>query len=394
MRRLITDNQPDRNNRGDTIIEVLIAIAIAAFAIGISYATANRSLDQAISAREHNEALNVLENQLTDLRYRLKHQAASAAPFESTFGNSNPNHHYCLNDDSTGPDDTTYPWGPIVNGSITVNSALGPPTYNAKCNIQRTSGGLAEAAVYWVDIATSPSGLSESPTLYHITVRWNKLGGGTSQASLFYKLNGGTATTLGAATQSGGSILPSGTTTLTTNLAVMQWKGYNDPPNLVGYANGISFLNCTFKPLGVGDNCPRYRGTYNCQNTVLGTNFADPSPNAGKWDPNETCSLYSVTWQIPVDESLLKTVDFAFTNDHWDFSQPGGGRDNNIIVWDTDIPSPPVLYFGNYCQVNPSPTIPQSGTRLTDTNVLPLFWGGVTAHMYVDSNPPDGAQCT
>jgi type II secretory pathway pseudopilin PulG len=193
------------NSSGDTIVEVMIALAIAAFAIGISYATASRSLDQAISAREHNEALNIMENQLTDLR--LRYQKTPASTFESTYGNANTNHHYCLNDDSTGPNDTVHQWTPIFNNNITVNS-LGPPNYNSLCNIQRTTQGALEGAIYWLDISTSPSGAQNSPTLFHVSVRWARLGGGISQANLFYKLDGSTAGVLAAATQNT-NILPS-----------------------------------------------------------------------------------------------------------------------------------------------------------------------------------------
>src|SRR5205814_634877 len=58
--------------RGDTIVEVLMAIAIAAFAIGTCYAIANRSLQHAISARERNEAVNLMEDQIANLKVRYK----------------------------------------------------------------------------------------------------------------------------------------------------------------------------------------------------------------------------------------------------------------------------------------------------------------------------------
>ena len=188
--------------RGDTIIEVLFAIAIAAFAIGISYATAQRSLQQAITSREHNEALDLLENQIANLQLRFN-QTPDQNTFETQFGNSNSQHHFCLDDNSKNAGDTNQ-WTPYFNGSITVNGPLGSPPYAAAC--VRPSGG---GATYYVDIETSASTASKSPTLYHLTARWDKIGGGTNQASLFYHLDGAATATLGAATGGGGgSILP------------------------------------------------------------------------------------------------------------------------------------------------------------------------------------------
>jgi Tfp pilus assembly protein PilV len=194
---------------GDTIVEVLIAIAIAAFAIGLSYATAQRSLQQSITAREHNEALNVMENQIADLKIRFQQDSTN---FNTNFANKN---HFCLDDSPAGQLAAYQNWD---DSRFTENSPLAtstspdqshPYNYNTstKQGCQRGTDVL-----YYVDIATSPSSASKDPTLYHITVRWEKIGGGqVNQAGLDYKLNGSFVRTLAAQTQNppGGSILPS-----------------------------------------------------------------------------------------------------------------------------------------------------------------------------------------
>lgn len=61
-----------RLQAGDTIVEVLIVLAILGLAFTISYATANHSLLASRTAEEHSEALQVLDSQVELLR-----QAAS-----------------------------------------------------------------------------------------------------------------------------------------------------------------------------------------------------------------------------------------------------------------------------------------------------------------------------
>jgi type II secretory pathway pseudopilin PulG len=190
--------------RGDTIVEVLIAIAIAGFAIGISYATAQRSLDQAISAREHNEALNILENQATDLQVRF--QAYASDPTGNSYNSifANPGMDYCLDDSATKIGDTG--WSPYDNlsgidtSSIdTAKLASNSPPVTSKpyrlvpsagpqtgCQEQRPGDG----AIYYINIhTTNPNPTGVNSTLYYITVRWARLGGGVNRASLYYKLN-------------------------------------------------------------------------------------------------------------------------------------------------------------------------------------------------------------
>lgn len=177
-----------RIERGDTIVEVLIAIAIAGFAVGISYATSERSLQQAITAKEHNEALNLIENQISDLQIRYQ-RASSPSSFESEFGYTNPNHHYCLNDSSTGPNDKTYPWAPYYN-NFSKSSALASPPYadnSSHTACVRPGSGFS----YYLDIAVSQTTSTNSPSLFQVIARWERIGGGqTNQASIYYKPDG------------------------------------------------------------------------------------------------------------------------------------------------------------------------------------------------------------
>lgn len=62
------------NNSGDTIVEVLIVLAILGIAIAISFATANGGVQQARNAEEHSEALGIISSQIEELRDALANQ--------------------------------------------------------------------------------------------------------------------------------------------------------------------------------------------------------------------------------------------------------------------------------------------------------------------------------
>lgn len=53
-----------KNNRGDTIVEVMIVLAVLGLAIGISYSTANRSLLNARQAQENSRATELARSQV------------------------------------------------------------------------------------------------------------------------------------------------------------------------------------------------------------------------------------------------------------------------------------------------------------------------------------------
>lgn len=55
------------NQAGDTIVEVMVVLAVLGLAIGISYATANRSLFNARQAQENSQATTVAQSQVEQL---------------------------------------------------------------------------------------------------------------------------------------------------------------------------------------------------------------------------------------------------------------------------------------------------------------------------------------
>ncbi len=82
--------QLERKQAGDTIVEVLIAIAISAIVLSAAYVASTRASAQNRAAIERGEALGVAQTQLE----RLKKQAVDPTPSY----NADTTSSYCLDD--------------------------------------------------------------------------------------------------------------------------------------------------------------------------------------------------------------------------------------------------------------------------------------------------------
>lgn len=178
----------NKNRKGETIVEVLLAIAVAAFALGTSYAIANKSLQKSISARERNESTNIVQSQISALKVR--EQQTDTAAFNSNFVSTSllPANwlHFCL--DTAATDKTAANWLPIHNtGQVTATTALstsGNPSYAKGC----TYPGSTTFYIDIVAMATPDSIASTPPTVYQINVRWAGVGNNNNnQVSVYYR---------------------------------------------------------------------------------------------------------------------------------------------------------------------------------------------------------------
>lgn len=136
MKRFIKTGQ-----RGDTIVEVLIAVAVIGFILSVSYAVANRSTQNVRKAHERSEALKFSEAQLEKLKLHLGR------------GNTWQNNAVCILDDDSVSTDAN------------------------QCRI-----GDGNRYALSID--------EPSPNLYNITTTWEKVGGGTNEVlSMFYRIH-------------------------------------------------------------------------------------------------------------------------------------------------------------------------------------------------------------
>jgi prepilin-type N-terminal cleavage/methylation domain-containing protein len=144
--------------RGDTIVEVMIVLAVLGLAISISYATANRSLLNARQAQENSEATRLAQSQAELLRSQDGNDSIYVA------GN-NP---YCMNGSSVA--------------MISDETALDTTSYPAACR----SGDLPYYV--YVQYAADPSNPTPGGT-FTVHVLWDDiLGQGQDSVTLTYRL--------------------------------------------------------------------------------------------------------------------------------------------------------------------------------------------------------------
>jgi type II secretory pathway pseudopilin PulG len=98
------------NQIGDTIIEVLIAIAVASIVLAGAYSITSRSLGGIRSAQEHTEALKYAQNQVESLKQLANGNSGNDydSPANSIFGLPASMHLFCLDsglimNDATNP---------------------------------------------------------------------------------------------------------------------------------------------------------------------------------------------------------------------------------------------------------------------------------------------------
>lgn len=114
------------NQRGDTIVEVLIAIAIVSLTLAGAYVSANQSANKTRTAQERAEAIKWAESQVE----LLKANTAALPPVGTQF---------CI-------DSITNPTNPTIKSNSSCNS-LDPIPYKAVIN--QSSAGNFQVIVSW-----------------------------------------------------------------------------------------------------------------------------------------------------------------------------------------------------------------------------------------------------
>jgi type II secretory pathway pseudopilin PulG len=156
------------NNEGDTIVEVLVALAILSLAFAISYATANQGLNQSQNAQEHSQALGVVDSQLELLRYAINNKVTTI-----------PSGSFCMNDYNNNLTPVN------LTGSLPSSSNADAAVSNNFREYPTGSTGCVADSLYHESIT-----YKNSPNDYYdVLVRWDGIGSlGPQQEELAYRL--------------------------------------------------------------------------------------------------------------------------------------------------------------------------------------------------------------
>ncbi len=152
---------------GDTIVEVLLSMAVLALIMVGAYVTVNRSILSERDAQEHTEALTIAQTQVEDLYRYGNHSIKSNGCFDKNLTPEPSTNCYVANDN-------------ISAGPTSKSSSNPVPAYYYAVTISNTSTshlivGRPGSATY-LDVKT-----------YTITVSWPSLFGGNNQVMLYYQ---------------------------------------------------------------------------------------------------------------------------------------------------------------------------------------------------------------
>lgn len=149
-----------RGTAGDTIVEVLIVLAVLGLAFSTAYAIASRGLGQSRNAQEHSEAVGVISTQVEQIKAAIekKTDVFKTVPFCMTgattisdpFGTG-----YTAVDPNAATDDfTKYPTG--TNGCVSPDGRYYTSITYTPASADPAAGGLYDVRVRWDGINGLP----------------------------------------------------------------------------------------------------------------------------------------------------------------------------------------------------------------------------------------------
>lgn len=146
------------HQRGDTIVEVLLAVAILGLVIALGYSIASLGLRTTRQAQEHAEALKIAEGQLERLKARALDPAASGDVFSQAGG-------FCLGADTT--------ISTITPPSPTASVPDDFSRYPANCQFTLENQPCTSGYCYHAGVRR---GSGANANTFTVTVRWDSIG--------------------------------------------------------------------------------------------------------------------------------------------------------------------------------------------------------------------------
>jgi prepilin-type N-terminal cleavage/methylation domain-containing protein len=151
------------NQRGDTIIEVMVVLAVLGMAIGISYATANRSLLNVRQAQENSIATKLAQSQVEAL------SSLAANNTDPTIDIFNQTGTFCLYVASLAPNPTQFKLQKPAPATSGTDNCLIDNLYAVKVQYSNTAN---------------------APNTFVVTVTWDDVRGeGTNTVTMIYRVH-------------------------------------------------------------------------------------------------------------------------------------------------------------------------------------------------------------
>ena len=166
MSRFVNTPWQRLNQRGDTIIEVLIAIIVLSSVLAGAYGVASRATKENMQTQEHSQALQIAQGQLETLKTQ---QSAPDGVFCFDVSNNNQLTNWVGATAAPSPD---------AQGDNFNNN------YPDGCSQNLTGGNCNTSLCYYVAIQKINTNND-----YNVTVRWPGANGGNDQVSLAYRWN-------------------------------------------------------------------------------------------------------------------------------------------------------------------------------------------------------------
>lgn len=148
---------------GDTIVEVLIAIAVVSGVLGATYSIMNRNMLLVRDNQERSEASKIAQSQLELLK--------------NTWDHTNPN-------DFPSSHNVSFCFGP--DRSIVYLSSALPDNNAADDELSAYDSACIQDDVYHIGIRINATAATRT---YIVTVRWDKIGGGRNEVAMAYRLS-------------------------------------------------------------------------------------------------------------------------------------------------------------------------------------------------------------
>jgi type II secretory pathway pseudopilin PulG len=156
-------NRIRANQTGDTIVEVLISIAVVSAVLGSAYAIVSRTVNNSQQVKEHSQALKVAEAQLE----RLRSAPNRARAFDASLANA-----FCMPSDLTAT--------PPVNPGISLTATS-----------MSTNVGNYDPSCKFADDQVNDRflvAITRISDVFKVYVTWDGATGGQDSVSLSYKV--------------------------------------------------------------------------------------------------------------------------------------------------------------------------------------------------------------